>query len=156
MIDKDFKAAVGKFPTGVVVASANYDDGLYGFTANSFVSVSLSPHLISFCLSKKSRSFEAFNNTSSFAVSILSGDQEEISKHFATAITNKFDGIDYKIGSVSKSPLIMGAVCFIECKKYTQFECGDHFIFVGQVIKTEIDNSKSPLLYFAKSYQEIK
>jgi len=153
--NEEFKKAVGCFPTGVAVITTSNADKLWGFTANSFASVSLDPPLISFCLNKESASFTAFDNATTFAISVLSSDQSEISKHFAQKRMDKFANIDYKIGNFSKSPLITGAKCFLECKKYDQFECGDHYIFVGKVMSTNINEEKSPIVYFAKTYSSL-
>lgn len=153
---EEFKEAVGKFPTGVTVVSTFAKENLWGFTANSFVSVSLDPSLVSFCLDKKSGSFHAFNEANYFAINILSTDQEHLARHFAQKGSDKFANIDHKITAISKNPQIAGVLCFIECKKYKQFECGDHVIFIGEVMTTHIDNTKSPLVYFAKSYKKIK
>jgi 3-hydroxy-9,10-secoandrosta-1,3,5(10)-triene-9,17-dione monooxygenase reductase component len=149
---EEFKAAVGKFPTGVAVVSTKFQDQLCGFTSNTFTSVSLEPSLVSFCLDKKAGSIGAFLRSDHFGISILSADQVDISKHFASKIIDKFDGINYKIASATGVPLINEAVCTIECIKYQQIECGDHYIFIGEVKKTSIDNTKAPLIYFAKSY----
>jgi flavin reductase (DIM6/NTAB) family NADH-FMN oxidoreductase RutF len=155
VLSKDFKKAVGKFPTGVTVISTVYNTKLWGFTANSFVSVSLEPQLVSFCLNKNAGSFQAFFNSNYFTISILASDQAEISKNFASKSEDKFANIDYKLTNDTKIPLIMGAVCHIECSKFEQFECGDHVIFVGEVANAEINDNKSPLVYFAKSYTEL-
>jgi flavin reductase (DIM6/NTAB) family NADH-FMN oxidoreductase RutF len=156
VLNEDFKAAVGKFPTGVTVISTSHNDQLWGFTANSFTSVSLEPRLISFCLNKQAGSFEVFSQASHFAVNILASNQSELSTHFASRQTDKFASVYYDIGKFSKAPLLNGSVAFIECKKYAQFECGDHDIFIGEVETISIDETKSPLLYFAKSYTEVK
>lgn len=152
---EEFKKAVGKFPTGVTVISTNHGGKLWGFTANSFVSVSLDPQLVSFSLSKKAGSFEAFSSAEYFAVNILASDQAEISKHFAHKSADKFANARYKLSAEKALPLIEGAVCYIQCSKFKQFECGDHFMFIGEVIKAETDEAKSPLVYFAKSYREL-
>jgi flavin reductase (DIM6/NTAB) family NADH-FMN oxidoreductase RutF len=154
--NEEFKAAVGKFPTGVTVVTTQHEEKLYGFTANSFASVSLEPKLISFCLNKEAGSFNVFKDADSYAINILANNQSNISTHFASHMPEKFSKIDYKIGNFSQAPLLQDAVAFIECKKYNQFECGDHYIFVGEVGSIAIDETKSPLLYFAKSYTEIK
>lgn len=154
--NEEFKSAVGKFPTGVTVISTSHDNKLWGFTANSFVSVSLDPSLVSFCLNRESGSFKAFREAEYFAVNILASNQAGISKHFTRRGFDKFKNINYKISSFSNLPLISDAICIIECKKYKEFECGDHFIFVGEVMKTKIDDKKLPLLYFARSYPEFK
>ena len=155
MLIDDFKQSVGKFPTGVTIITTDYNDKLWGFTANSFTSVSLNPALISFCLSKNTNSIKAFNNTELFAINILSGEQASLSQHFANSKIDKFADIDYIIGKHSKAPLLLETISYIECKKYSQYECGDHVIFIGEVVNVFIDHTKSPLLYYAKSYREI-
>ena len=151
----EFKKAVGKFPTGVCVISTIFDEKLWGLTANSFVSVSLSPPLISFCLDKNSGSFVAFQNSDFFSVNILANDQEEISKHFAQSFADKFSGIDYDLGQFNV-PHIKGIVSLLECKKYSEVDGGDHVIFIGEVLKTQVDDSKLPMLYYARSYRDLK
>lgn len=155
MQSEEFKQAVGKFPTGVTVISTLHANKLWGFTANSFVSVSLEPQLVSFCHGKNAGSFHAFNNAKYFTISILASDQSGISKNFARQAEDKFENIDYKLTHDTRIPLITGAVCHIECSKFKQFECGDHVIFIGEVTKITVDKDKSPLVYFAKSYREL-
>jgi flavin reductase (DIM6/NTAB) family NADH-FMN oxidoreductase RutF len=152
----EFKASVGKYPTGVTVISTKHQNLLYGFTANSFTSVSLFPQLISFCLNKTSGSLSAFKSEEYFGISILASDQSSTSLHFASRINDKFNNVNYSLGKLSGCPLIEESICWIECSKYRQLECGDHYIFIGEVLGAKILNDKSPLLYFSKSYQEIK
>lgn len=153
---EDFKKAVGKFPTGVCVITTSFNDILWGFTANSFVSVSLAPPLVSFCLNKEAGSFKAFVGSKHFAVNILASDQQEIAKQFSHSLSNKFVNVDYKLSEELQTPLISGVTSLIECKKFKEFECGDHFIFISEVVRINVDESKAPLLYFAKSYREMK
>lgn len=151
----EYKAAVGKYPTGVTVISTIYDKTLLGFTANSFASVSLDPPIISFCLSLKSSNLQGFKNNNHFAVSILASDQENISNHFASRTNNKFANIDYFHGSSSNCPIINGAVSYIECEKLQMIEAGDHMIFTGKALSVKICNDKKPLVYFARGYHSI-
>lgn len=151
-----FKKSVGKFPTGICIITANYENTLRGFTANSFTSVSLSPPLILFCLNKNSESCKAFRNTDFFAISVLSDQQSDIAQKFAQKNIDRFSDTDYHLGKYSKCPLILNSCSNIECQKYQQIECGDHYIFVGEVKEVEINDSLNPLLYYAKSYHNIK
>jgi len=150
----DFKQAVGKFPTGVCVIATNYQDQLFGFTANSFVSVSLEPALISFYLDKKSYSLQAFYQADYFTVNILSNDQTDISNHFARSLKDKFQGISYQLNE-HDTPLLDGSISALECEKYNHMDCGDHVLFVGQVQKVKVDNTKHPLVYYGKKYREL-
>lgn len=151
----EYKLAVGKYPTGVTVISTIHDKILFGFTANSFTSVSLDPPIVSFCLSLNSGSLDGFKNNDHFAVSILASDQENISDRFASRVNDKFENVDYFHGQNSNCPIVSGAVSYIECKKLQMIKAGDHMIFTGQVLSVKICNDKQPLLYFARGYRLI-
>ncbi len=156
MQSEQFKKAVGKFPTGVCVITTSNSDKLWGFTANSFVSVSLSPPLISFCLNTNAASLEAFKNSKFFVVNILSSAQETIAKNFSQPAKDKFANINYKIDHHTQSPYLVDSASILFCSKKEQIICGDHYIFIGEVKDTKIDENKNPLLYFARSFREIK
>ena len=150
--ESKFKCAMSRFPQGVTIITTNYNNDLFGFAASSFTPVSLKPPLILFCLNKNSFSINSFQNSDKFAVSILTKNQIDISKHFAKSQPNKFTKIDYELGNKTDCPLINGATCHIECSKYASYDAGDHVIFIGEVINTTIKNDLKPLLYFRKSY----
>lgn len=156
MNSQRFKESLSRLPTGVSIITTQYQNKLYGFTANSFTSVSLNPPLVSFCLDKSAKSMTAFRCSKIFAVSILAENQESLSRHFAKGSDHKFLSVDYQIGQLSKCPLINGAICWIECEITYQHEGGDHIIFIGEVKVSTINNNSNPLVYFAHQYRQIK
>lgn len=153
---EEFKKTMSTFATGVTIISTIVGQELFGLTANSFTSVSLSPPLISFCLDNKSFSLKGFKLSKKFAISILAENQILLSQHFAKLHYDKFANIPYFLGEYSNCPLIEGAVSYIECDKINEHEAGDHIIFIGQVKSTIIQNNLKPLLYFSRSYRELK
>ncbi len=153
---KQFKQALSTLATGVTVITTLYNNKLFGFTADSFTSVSLLPPLVSFCLDKKSFSISAFAGSECFAVSILAENQEDISRHFSKFNTDKFAGISYDLGQITNCPLIEGAVCHIECNKFSQYEAGDHVILIGEVISTMVNSNVKPLVHCLRQYRGLK
>ncbi|WP_375319012.1 flavin reductase family protein [Candidatus Tisiphia endosymbiont of Oplodontha viridula] len=153
---EQFKQALSTLPTGVTIITTLYNSKLFGFTASSFTSVSLLPPLVSFCLDKKSFSINAFVSSECFAVSILAENQEDISSHFSKFNMDKFAGISYDLGQTSNCPLIKGAVCHIECNKFSQYEVGDHVILIGQVINTIVNSNVQPLVHCLRQYRGLK
>lgn len=158
MQSDEFKAAVGKYPTGITIVSTKRDNRFYGFTANSFTSVSLDPALISFCSNVKSASFDAFFNTKYFAINILSNYQIDLATRFASSNIDKFQNVSFTENNFGV-PLVSNVLSWIECEKYKHVECGDHYIFIGKALKVTVNNnldSISPLVYYGKSYKELK
>ncbi|HJD63983.1 MAG TPA: flavin reductase family protein [Rickettsia endosymbiont of Sericostoma sp.] len=153
---EQFKQALSTLPTGVTIITTLYNNKLFGFTADSFTSVSLLPPLVLFCINKKSFSMSAFTGSEYFAVSVLAENQEDISRHFSKFNTDKFAGISYNLGQITNCPLIEGAVCHIECNKFSQYEVGDHVILVGKVISTMVKSNLKPLVHCLRQYRELK
>ncbi len=153
---QQFKKALSNFPSGVTIATTSYNNRLFGLTVSSFTSVSLSPPLILFCINTLSTSINAFTNSKYFAISILAANQAALSQHFSQPQFNKFANISYHLGEHSAAPLIDGAVCHIECAKFTQYSAGDHEIMIGEVIHTVINEELRPLVHCLRQYRELK
>src|ERR1041384_4721900 len=92
----DFRAALGRFVSGVTVVTARGDDDRpVGMTVSAFASVSLEPPLILACIDKRASVHGRFSEGSYFAVNILSEDQEHLSRRFASKDQDRFNGTRY-------------------------------------------------------------
>lgn len=151
----EFRTALGMFATGVTVVTGRAPDGsLVGLTANSFNSVSMSPPLVLWSLSQTAGSMAAFSTGSHYAINILSAEQQELARQFATQGVDRFAGVKYHLGAAG-APLIEGAAATFECFNRSRYEEGDHVIFVGEVERCTASAGASPLLYHGgKFYAE--
>ena len=86
MINKDeFRAALGRFASGVTIVTARDAKGnLHGITVSAFCSVSLEPPLILVCIDVNTGSHHTLTQTDSFVVNLLRDDQQYISDRFAS------------------------------------------------------------------------
>ena len=146
-----FRDALSSFATGVAIITARDAAGYpLGLTVNSFNSVSLDPPLVLWSLARTSNNLEAFKTTEYWAVHILSAEQQALSQQFATRGADKFGGIDTESGH-GQVPLLVGCAARFQCRTASQYEGGDHVIFVGEVI--EFDRCESaPLVFHAGGY----
>ncbi len=151
----EFRAALSMFATGVTIVTARTDTGkLIGLTANSFNSVSMSPPLVLWSLSQSASTLSAFQDGSHYAINILSADQQDLARQFATSGIDRFAGVSFTTGA-GGAPLIDGAAATFECFNRSRYAEGDHVIFVGQVEHCTHRIEKSPLLYHGgKFYAE--
>ena len=148
---RDLRRAFGAFATGVtVVTTSGEGDVHWGFTANSFTSVSLDPPLLLVCLGKSSGSREAFEAADHFAVNILSAEQRGVSAAFAGRGVEKFSGIPWFTRETG-SPLIEGSVAWLDCRMHERVDAGDHIILVGRVVAYEY-NMEAPLGFCRGAY----
>lgn len=126
--------AFGSFMTGVtVVTTCDTDGQLFGFTANSFSSVSLDPPLLLVCPGKFLSSYAAFTACSHFAVNILAEGQEEVSNTFASFKGDRFARVAHQRDQHGL-PLIDGALAQFSCATRQVMPAGDHSILIGEVL----------------------
>ncbi len=151
----EFRAALGMFATGVTIVTARSADGaLIGLTANSFNSVSLEPPLVLWSLAQKAASMAAFRTGTHYAVNILSAEQQDLARQFASQGVDRFQGVRYTLGAAG-APLIEGALATFECFNRSRYEEGDHVIFVGEVERCAYREATAPLLFHGgKFYTE--
>lgn len=151
----EFRNALGMFATGVTIVTARNAQGAFiGLTANSFNSVSLTPPLVLWSLARSAGSMAAFSTGSHYAINILSADQQDLAKQFASRSNDRFSGVQFELGS-GGAPLLQGAVATFECFNRSRYEEGDHVIFVGEVERCAHRAGASPLLFHGgKFYAE--
>ena len=153
MDPKDLRRAFAQFGTGVTVVTAKAQDGLkVGVTANSFNTVSLSPPIVLWSLSRNSPSLEAYRSAGHFAVNILSLTQIELSRRFSRPSADRFEGLNITEGHQG-APLLEQCSATLECVTLSEQTVGDHVLFLGQVERYHYA-SKAPLLFFNGQYMQ--
>ncbi len=145
------RQALGRFATGVTVITTRTPDGKYeGLTANSFSAVSLDPPLVLWSLRLASPSIEGFKGAGHFVVNVLSSDQSEASRHFATPRRDKFDQMEFNAG-LGGCPMLGASLAIFECRTETTIDGGDHIIFIGRVIRAHYRDGE-PLIFAGGRY----
>ena len=149
---QDFRAALGTFATGVTIVTARDASGqAVGLTANSFNSVSLSPPLVLWSLARSAGSMPAFARGSHYAINILAADQRELAERFSSKAADRFAGVGFRQG-IAGAPILEGACAVFECFNRSQYEEGDHIIFVGEVERCEQREGAQPLIFHGGRY----
>jgi flavin reductase (DIM6/NTAB) family NADH-FMN oxidoreductase RutF/DNA-binding MarR family transcriptional regulator len=140
------RQCLSRFATGVTVIATRAQDGRYvGLTASSFNSLSLEPPLILWSLATTAASLEVFKGQRFFSVSILSVEQVDLARRFATRMVDRFEGVAVHEG-LDGIPLLDGAVGWFECERRTQYQHGDHWLFIGEVKRCAAADG-SPLVF---------
>lgn len=155
---RDMRNALGRFPTGVAVITADAANGeRLGATVSSFNSVSLDPPLVLFSLAKTAKAITLWEAVPFFAISILGDNQSEISNRFAKAMTDKWDGLDPVRARKIPASLIRDALAWFECETWARYEGGDHTIIVGKVLHLEAPERADPrpLIFSSGKYRSL-
>jgi flavin reductase ActVB len=151
----EFRAVLGRFPSGVTVVTTKGADGSdEGMTVSAFCSVSLEPPLILICIEKSASVYPALTAAEGFAINILSAKQEQIARRFAIIDIDRFEGVGFTRSSNGYAVLddVLGV---LECRRFQIHDGGDHTIILGEVEATRVERG-TPLLYYRGGYAQLE
>lgn len=155
---QDFQRLMANWATGVTVVTSVGPGGLHGMTANAFLSVSLEPPLVLVSIGHENDSNAIIRGSGRFAVSILSAEQEHLSRHFAQRFMDAAQALRGIAWSRSPGglPWLDGALAHLDCEVQQTVEAQDHTLFLGRVLHLDIASDAPPLLYFRSRYTSIE
>jgi flavin reductase (DIM6/NTAB) family NADH-FMN oxidoreductase RutF len=135
-IEKDFfRQVMGHFATGVTVVTTSNQGVISGLTVNAFCSVSLNPPLVLVCIDIHSGALVQIRESGVFAVNMLTEQQEELSRCFATQSNERFEHFchapHYTVAT--GAPVLADVLAFVDARVVAEYPGGDHSIFLGQV-----------------------
>ena len=129
----DLRRAFRLNASSVWVVTSAYAGSPVGFTAVSVASVSISPPLLSFNVSRTSSSLSTLLSSGRYAVHLLAADQEDVARRFAADASRRFadpatwswaeDGLPHVHGVVTR---VSGAVLRL-------VDAGDSLVVIGEV-----------------------
>jgi flavin reductase (DIM6/NTAB) family NADH-FMN oxidoreductase RutF len=161
----EFRKAMGCFATGVTIVTVDLDGEVHGMTANAFASVSLDPLLILVCVDHNARTHAHLHARKRFGINILSADQRAVSEYYARKV-----GTDSLVNehvqdqhaeaeagarfdrTVKGTPILHGALAYLECRLNSAQDAGDHTIFIAEVEEVVVREGE-PLLFFRGRYR---
>ncbi len=148
-----FRTALGRFATGIVAISTRCGDTLHAMTANAFMSGSLEPPLVLVSIARRARMHGYLARADAFGVAVLTQTQERHSRHFAG---QPVKGFDPRFDDLNGVPVLAAAAARIAARIVHRYECGDHTLFVGEVLTLELgDEAEGPLLFHAGKYASL-
>jgi len=154
--ERQFRDALGQFPTGVAVVTSLVDDVRIAMTVSSFNAVSLRPPLVLFSIARNAQSFDLWQRAETFAVMVLQEGQGALSNRFAKPGTNKWGDIDVVSGATG-APLLPAWLACFECTVHARYAGGDHEIVVGEVVhlKNGSQQAPGPLVFYGGRYRAL-
>ena len=153
----EFRKALGSFATGVTDITVDYEGEVHGMTANAFTSVSLDPLLVLVCVGHDARTHAHLHARKRFGVNVLAENQRAVSEYYADPSPDhrhaeragaRFDRTQ------QGTPVLRGALAYLECRLHTAQNAGDHTIFIAEV-EDVVVRAGDPLLYFRGEYRKI-
>lgn len=155
---EEFRKALGCFATGITVITLDSEGEVHGMTANAFTSVSLDPMLVLVCVDQRARTHAHLHAKKRFGVNVLAQNQRAISEYYARPARTHDRAAEEAGASFERTqhgtPVLRGALAYLECRLHTAQDAGDHTIFIAEV-EDVVVREGAPLLYFESSYRGI-
>lgn len=155
-----FRQFMGHWPTGVAVVGMLDAGSECGMTANSLVSVSLSPLMVALSVRLTSRAAGLLVPSAGFAVSILAQGQEPVATWFsgrerARAEGSEFAGVPHGCAPRSGAPYLRDAVGFLDCVVADRVTAGDHAVLICGVEYLRSLSGRSPLIFYRGAWTAV-
>jgi flavin reductase len=155
----EFRKAMGSFATGVTVITVDCEGEVHGMTANAFTSVSLDPLLVLVCVDHSARTHAHLHARKRFGVNVLAENQRTISEYYADP-SPTHERAEQEAGArfdrtQHGTPVLHGALAYLECRLHTAQDAGDHTIFIAEV-EDVVVRQGDPLIYFRGQYRNIR
>ena len=151
----EFRKAMGSFATGVTIITVDLDGAVHGMTANAFASVSLDPPLVLVCVDHAARTHAHLHARKRFGVNVLAVEQRPISEYYARPVEEQVEQPVARFDrTVHGTPVLHGALTYLECRLQSAEDAGDHTIFIAEVEDVVVRQGR-PLLFFRSKYHQI-
>jgi len=148
------RRVLGSFPTGVTVIAALVDDVPAGLAANSFVSVSLDPPMVSVCVAHTSTTWPVLRRARRLGVSVLGADQEHVGRRLSARGVDRFAELRLRT-SPDGAILLDGSSAWLDCEIEREIPAGDHDIVLLRVHDLDADPQVAPLVFHGSRYRRL-
>jgi flavin reductase (DIM6/NTAB) family NADH-FMN oxidoreductase RutF len=139
---------------GIYVVTSQWGDKVNGLTVAWASQASLMPPMVAVAVDKRWYSHELLSGGRYFTVNVLADDQVPLGKHFGSKsgrTTDKLEGVEWDPGA-NGVPRLRGCMAWIECRKIDALSTGDHTLFIGEVVASELDGTKNGQVYDRAAY----
>lgn len=137
------------FPYGLYVVTVAAGGEEHGMTANWVTQAAFEPPMIAVAVENTSKTIGMIRDAHAFGVSLLAAGQRELAGKLARAsgqAPNKLKGIRTKPAPVSKTPVLVDALGWLECRAVASLPAGDHTLVLGEVLEAGVESPDAEAL----------
>jgi 3-hydroxy-9,10-secoandrosta-1,3,5(10)-triene-9,17-dione monooxygenase reductase component len=150
-----FRSVLSRYCSGITVVATLDGARPVGFTCQSFFSVSLEPPLVAFAVSHSSTSYPRIRQAGAYCISVLNADHAGHSRTLSCKDPDKWALVEWTSGPLD-TVRMAGSLAWIDCRLWSEHQCGDHTIVVGEVLDLGCTPAAGePLLFFDRQYRRL-
>ena len=151
-------SALYKLGYGVYIVTSKKDNRFNGQIANTVFQVTSEPPTIAVSINKNNLTHDFIKESRVFSASVLCQDTPlTFIGRFGFKSgrgTDKFEGINYKIGETGAPIVLDNAVSYLEARVIKEMDVDTHTLFIGEVVNADVISDKVCMTY--EYYHQIK
>lgn len=148
----ELRRTIARIPAPVTVVTTYVDDRPVGFTASSFVNISVDPPLVGVLVAETARSYAAFEQAEHVAINVLAESQSGVATTFAGRGLDKFR--DVELDDHTHAPVLRDAMGVLLCRVDQRPVLGDHLMLVLHV-EDVWRHTHAPLVYQDRQFRTL-
>jgi len=157
---EQYKAALGRFASGVTVLTVRDELDDHGITVTAFASISLEPPLVLASVAQASYLHEVLLRQDRWTVSVLAAGQRSIATRFSEigrpSARLLLSDLPHRRGAHSGALIIEDGMAALECRTEQRIRAGDHTLLVGRVLNVAyVADHAAPLLHVTGAYTSV-
>jgi flavin reductase (DIM6/NTAB) family NADH-FMN oxidoreductase RutF len=132
------------------VVTAAHEGRRGGLIATSLAQASIAPELprIRISLAHRHQTCELVKASGAFAAHLITEDQLELVWRFGLVHghdVDKLAGLEVRVSARTGSPLLGGALAWIDCRVEATLDAGDRMVFLADVVDGALERQGAPL-----------
>ena len=145
--------ALGRIPTGLYIVTTLQAGRPLGFVGSFLMQVGFEPPVVSLAIGRNREHLAAIRAHGRFGVSVLDGASQKLMAPFFKRHEpgrSAFDGLEHR-PSPAGSPILAGALAWLDCKVTGEHATGDHVVVFGQVEHGDLLRAGDPAVHLRKN-----
>ncbi|MEW6411466.1 MAG: flavin reductase family protein [Candidatus Zixiibacteriota bacterium] len=146
---KDVQKVLKKLEYGVYVVTMGKGTEGNAFTASWVTQVSSDPPMVAVAVHNAHQSNPLIKKNKAFAINLIGEGQEAVAKTYygpAESGYEKLAGTSVTDSPGTKTPLIPGAIGYLDCLLVDSVAAGNHTVFIGKVKAASLDDDVTRLM----------
>lgn len=136
--DKLRRRVLWTMPYGLYVLGSRAGDRRNGMTCNFVTQVATEPKLVGVGITKEAVTHQLVSDGGVFVLNLIDREDRAIVRKFVKPVevdeaASTMNGFRFRDGKTG-APILENAVAFVECEVRNPVDCGDHTLFIGEVV----------------------
>jgi flavin reductase (DIM6/NTAB) family NADH-FMN oxidoreductase RutF len=148
----DIAAAIGRLPSGCSILTVAHGDRRTGILLSWIQQAAFEPPLITVCIKNGRCALELIESAGRFLLNVVGDEPAAMFKHFGRGFGPEDDAFHGLVVEPTEfGPSIAECIAHLGCRVVNRVACGDHTLFVAEVVKAAAQDGRKPYVHLRKN-----